>query len=82
MQMEVRYVTNTAHVTFPYKISRDSVVSIVNGYGLDDRRVGVLVSVGSRIFSSPHRPDRLWVPASLLSNGNRVLFPVGKAAEA
>jgi hypothetical protein len=33
--------------------SRDSVVGIATGYGLDDRRVGVGVPVGSRIFTSP-----------------------------
>jgi hypothetical protein len=31
--------------------------------------------LGSRIFSSPRRPDRLWDPPSLLSNGYRLLFP-------
>jgi hypothetical protein len=40
--------------------TRDSVVGIANGYGLDDRGIGVRVPVGSRIFSSPRRPDRLW----------------------
>jgi hypothetical protein len=39
--------------------SRDSVVGIATSYGLDDRGVGVRVPVGSRIFSSPDRPDRL-----------------------
>jgi hypothetical protein len=39
---------------------RDSVTGIATGYGLDDRGVGVRVPVGSRIFSSPSRPDRLW----------------------
>jgi hypothetical protein len=38
--------------------SRDSVVGIATSYGLDDRGVGVRVLVGSRIFSSPNRPDR------------------------
>jgi hypothetical protein len=47
--------------------SRDSVGGIAAGYGLDDRRVGVRVPVGSRIFSSPRRPDRVWGPSSLLS---------------
>jgi hypothetical protein len=37
---------------------------IATGYGLDDRGVGVRVPVGSRIFSSPSRPDRLWGPPS------------------
>jgi hypothetical protein len=40
--------------------SWDSVVGVATGYGLDDRGVGVRVPVGSRIFSSPRRPDRLW----------------------
>jgi hypothetical protein len=51
--------------------SRDSAVGIATGYGLDDRGVGVWVSVGVRIFTSPCRPDRLWGPPNLLSNGYR-----------
>jgi hypothetical protein len=35
------------------------MVSIEIGYGLPDRGVEVRVLVGSRIFSSPCRPDRL-----------------------
>jgi hypothetical protein len=57
--------------------SRDSSVGITTGYGLDDRGVGVRVPVGSRIFSYPCRPDRLWPPPNLLSNGYRRLFPLG-----
>jgi hypothetical protein len=38
---------------------RDGAVGIAVGYGLDDRGVGVLVPLGSRIFSSPCCPDRL-----------------------
>jgi hypothetical protein len=37
----------------------DSSVGIATGYGLDDREGGVRVPVGSRIFSSPRRPDLL-----------------------
>jgi hypothetical protein len=39
--------------------SRDSSVGIATGYGLEGRGVGVRVLVGSRIFSSPRRRDRL-----------------------
>jgi hypothetical protein len=69
---------------FPWRDlrSRDSVVGIATGYGLDDQGVRVRVPVGSRIFSSPSRPDRLWGPLNLLSNGYRGLFPGGKAAGA
>jgi hypothetical protein len=51
--------------------TRDSVVGIATSSGLDDRGVGIRVPVGSRIFSSPDRPDRSmqppiqWVPGAL-----------------
>jgi hypothetical protein len=64
------------------KGSRDSSVGIATSYGLDDRGVGVLVPVWSRILSSPRRPDRLWGRLNLLSSGYRVHFPRGKAAGA
>jgi hypothetical protein len=52
--------------------SRDSVVSIATGYGLEG--VEIRVPVGSRIFSFPRHPDRLWGPFNLLSNEYRGLF--------
>jgi hypothetical protein len=45
-----------------YFRGRDNAVGIATGYGLDDRGAGVRVPVGSRIFSSPRHPDRLWSP--------------------
>jgi hypothetical protein len=48
--------------------SRDSIVGIATGYGLDDLEVGVRVPVRSRIFTSPY-PDRLWGPPNVIYNG-------------
>jgi hypothetical protein len=42
------------------------------GYELDDR-----VPKVSRIFTPPFRPDRLWGPPILLTNGYRGLFSRG-----
>jgi hypothetical protein len=63
------------------KRSRDSVVRIATGYGLDDRAVGVRVPVGSRIFSFPC-PDRLWGPPNSYPMATGGSFPGGKAAGA
>jgi hypothetical protein len=46
-----------------------SAVGIPIAYEVDDRGVGDGVPVGSRIFTSPSRPARLWGPPSLLFNG-------------
>jgi hypothetical protein len=46
-----------------------SSIGISTSYVLDDQRVGFLVPVGLRIFIFPYRPDRLWDPSSLVSNG-------------
>jgi hypothetical protein len=53
--------------------SQDSVVGIANGYGLDNQGVRIRVQVVQEF--SPRRPDRLWGPLSLLSNGYRGIFP-------
>jgi hypothetical protein len=51
-------------------LSKIIPVGIALGYGLDDRgsRVRFLVG-GWEFFSSSSRPERLWGPPSLLSNG-------------
>jgi hypothetical protein len=50
-------------------------VGIVTGYGIDN---GCSIpGRGKWFFSSPQRPDRLWDPPSLLSNGYRGFFSRG-----
>jgi hypothetical protein len=71
------YIYIHTHTQTDRQRSRDSVVRIAARYGLDDRGVGVRVPVGSRIFYSPRRPDRLWGPHNLLLNGYRGPFPRG-----
>jgi hypothetical protein len=61
-------------------IEKISVVGIATSYRLDGRGIGVRVPVGSRIFSSPHRPERLCGPPNLLSNGYQGFFPLGLSA--
>jgi hypothetical protein len=81
----ISFVRPTTHANLnsnKYPSSRDRLVGIAAGYGLDNREVGVRVPVGSRIFTYPCRPDKLWDSPNLLCNGYRGLFPGGKAAGA
>jgi hypothetical protein len=66
-------------ITLTWLHSREFSLGITTGCGLDDWGIRVRVLVGSRIFSSPRRPDRLWGPLRLLYNGYRWLFPGSKA---
>jgi hypothetical protein len=53
-------------------MDRESAVGIATGYGLR-------VPVGLRILTSTRRPDRLWGPPNLLSNGYRRLSGRGES---
>jgi hypothetical protein len=62
--------------------SRENIVGIATGYGLDDRGVGVRVPVWSIIISSPRRPDRFRGPPTSYPMGTGGSFPGGKSAGA
>jgi hypothetical protein len=57
-------------------------VSIVTGYGQDDRAVGVRVPVGSRIFSSRQTLTDSEAHPAFYPMGTEGIFPGGKAAGA
>jgi hypothetical protein len=59
-------------LNIPAKLLRISTTKRL-GYGLDDRGSRVRFLVGA----SPPRPERLWGPPSLLSNGYQGLFTWG-----
>jgi hypothetical protein len=69
---EVRRKWEQLHNEYIHNGSRDSAVGIATGRG-----VGARVPIGARNFTSSRRPDRLWGPPSLLSNGYGGLFPRG-----
>jgi hypothetical protein len=66
----------------PLLTKTNFAVCLALGYRLDDRgsRVRFPGGGGWEFFSSPPRPERLWSPPSLLSNGYQGLFPGGKVA--
>jgi hypothetical protein len=83
-QDETEIVWNP-HKKHPSDLQKPGITSVFlsikkysfTGYRLYNRKVGVQVLEGSRIFSSPQRPDRFWGTPSLLSNGYLGLFPRG-----
>jgi hypothetical protein len=76
MQRAIHSVCNCSII-----VSRDSSVRIETGYWSDSW--GSIPGRGKRFFTFPQRPDRLWDPPSLLTNGHRGdVFPGGKAAGA
>jgi hypothetical protein len=60
-------------------MSHGSVVGIATAYGLDSR--GVWVLAGSRIFTCPYCPDRLWDQSNLLSNVYKWALSLGGEAD-
>jgi hypothetical protein len=58
-------------------VSRDSSVRIATSYGLEIR--SSIPGRGNRFFATPQIPDHLWSGSNLLFDGERGLFPVGKA---
>jgi hypothetical protein len=67
-------VANGKYIKGKCTMSLGSSVGTATAYGLDDRGVRVRLRVGSRMFTSPYRPGRLWGPPSLLSDEHRELF--------
>jgi hypothetical protein len=53
-----------------------SSISILTGYELESR--GSIPSRNKIHSFTSQRPDRLWGPSSLLTNGYRGFFPMGK----
>jgi hypothetical protein len=61
-------------------MSRCSVVGMATSYVLDHRGAGVRFPVGSRIATSPYRPNRLWDPPDPYPMGTGDSFPETKKA--
>jgi hypothetical protein len=65
---EVIFLKTITRFQFTVNGGGDSAVGIATGYWLDSRRVRVSGAAGTRLFSSPRRPDRLWGPSSLIQS--------------
>jgi hypothetical protein len=61
--------------------SRDSVVGIATGYGLDDRGVGVRVPVGLRILSSPSYPSSVFMDLCLIKRKKNFRPPLWSSGQ-
>jgi hypothetical protein len=57
------------NIAFQFSRNIGKSVGIATSYELDDRGIGARALVGSKIFLSPYRPDRLQDPPNFLSNG-------------
>jgi hypothetical protein len=57
--------------------SQNIITVIKSRYRLDDRMIGFRIPTGAGNFLSTPRPDWLWIPPSLLSNGYQGFFPWG-----
>jgi hypothetical protein len=69
--------SNSLFIDCPTIETRYNSVGIATGYELDDRGVGVRVTVRAKLLFSPRRPDQFWGPLSLLSSGYRELISPG-----
>jgi hypothetical protein len=63
---DITFVSKTKRTNFNWE--PDSSVGIATGHGLDGQGS---IPGSEKYFSYPQRPDRLWVPTILLSNGHR-----------
>jgi hypothetical protein len=61
--------------SFGFLKTEPGYLGIATGYGLDRR--GSITDRDKELFPFPQRPERLWDPPNLLSNGYKGLFTRG-----